>query len=70
MVAVYPSKHPLQDFGPEIGGRRLPQGGPIPQTLRYNILLSIHALCFKVKDVSPTIAAIYGLLNNDTGSQR
>ena len=36
--ALTPVVHPLQDFGPEIGGGRLPQGGPIPQTLRHKEL--------------------------------
>ena len=34
MGSVYPRKKvPLRDFGPEIGGGGLPQGGPIPLTL-------------------------------------
>ena len=33
-VFYTPAKRlPLQDFGPEIGGGRLPQGGPVPRTL-------------------------------------
>ena len=65
-VSTPVKRHPLQDFGPEIGGGRLPQGGPTPRTLRYRWFLSRQHIISETWDFYVLTGVMWSTKQNHT----